>query len=104
AAVGEEAPDRSGQIGGEAEHREHADDDERDRERVGAVAPQLAPGRFATPLPGGRACRSTPASVATALRGGLPTARARGRCHRASTVTPASPDSAGYPGPPGGGT
>ena len=74
-----------------------------DRERVGAVAPQLASGGLATPLPGGRARRSAPASVATALRGGLPTARPRGRSHRASTVTPASPDSAGYPGHSGEG-
>ena len=104
AAVGEEAPDRPGQVGSEPEHREHADDDERDRERVGAVSAQLASGCLATPLPGGRARRSAPASVATALRSGLPTARARGRSHRASTVTPASPDSAGYPGHWGEGT
>ena len=39
AAVGEEAAYRSGKIGAEPEHREHADDDERDRECVGAVAP-----------------------------------------------------------------
>src|SRR5215211_1807396 len=103
AAVGEEAPDRSSQVRGEPEHGQHADDDERHRERIGAVAPQLASGCFAAALPGGRARRSSPARVATALGGGLPTARARGRSHSASTVTPASPDSPGYPATPGGG-
>jgi hypothetical protein len=96
AAVGEEAPDRSGQVGSEPEHREHADDDERHRERVGAVPPQLTSGCLATPLPGRRARRSAPASVATALRADSDGARAGAA--RASTVTPASPDSAAYPG------
>src|SRR5205823_2199045 len=98
AAVGEEAPHRPGQVGREPEDRQHADDDERDREGVGTMAAQLTARRLAAPLPGGRPRRSAPPAVPTALRGGLPTARASRRSHRASTVTPASPDSAGYPG------
>src|SRR6202022_2196777 len=90
AAVGEEAPHRPGEVGGEPEHCEHADDDETNREGIGAVAPQLTAGSFATPLPGRRARRSAPPGIAAA--------RASRRGHRASTVTPASPDSAGYPG------
>ena len=103
AAVGEKAPHRTGEVGCEPEHREHTDDDEPNSERVGAVSSQLTAGRFATPLPGGRARRSAPSGVATASRGGLATARASRRGHRDSTVTPASPDSAGYPGNSGEG-
>ena len=49
----EEAPDRAGEVGGEPEHREHADDDEPDG-KASAPWPRAGAGGLPAPLPGGR--------------------------------------------------